>query len=48
VADKFVGMWVNDRTVDMGEEGKKAVKLFLQEGEKMNLIPPVGEVVFIE
>jgi 1,4-dihydroxy-6-naphthoate synthase len=48
VADKFVGMWVNDRTVDMGEEGQKAVKLFLQEGEKMKLIPPVGEVVFID
>ncbi len=48
VADRFVGMWVNDRTVNMGEEGKKAVRAFLQEGEKMKLIPPVGEVVFVE
>jgi 1,4-dihydroxy-6-naphthoate synthase len=48
VADRFVGMWVNERTVNMGEEGKKAVRAFLQEGEKMKLIPTVGEVVFID
>jgi 1,4-dihydroxy-6-naphthoate synthase len=47
VADRFVGMWVNDRTVDMGEEGKKAIRLFLKEGEARKLIPPVGEIEFV-
>jgi len=47
VADRFVGMWVNDRTVDMGEEGKKAIRLFLSEGESRKLIPPVGEIEFV-
>jgi len=47
VADRFVGMWVNDRTVDMGEEGKKAIRLFLAEGESRKLIPPVGEIEFV-
>jgi 1,4-dihydroxy-6-naphthoate synthase len=47
VADKFVGMWVNDRTVDMGEEGKKAIREFLKQGEKKNLIPTVGEIEFV-
>ena len=48
VADRFVGMWVNERTVNMGEEGKKAIKEFLKQGEEAKLIPPVGEVVFID
>jgi len=48
IADKFVGMWVNDRTVDMGEEGKKAIRLFLKRGEDAKLVPPVGEVVFVD
>ncbi len=47
VADKFVGMWVNDRTVDMGEEGRKAIRAFLEEGESKKLIPPVGEIEFV-
>ena len=26
VADRFVGMWVNDMTVEMGERGRRAVQ----------------------
>jgi 1,4-dihydroxy-6-naphthoate synthase len=48
VADKFVGMWVNDRTVDMGEEGKKAIREFLRRGEDQKLIPAVGEIEFVK
>jgi 1,4-dihydroxy-6-naphthoate synthase len=47
VADRFVGMWVNDRTVDMGDEGKKSVREFLKQGESLGLIPPVGEIEFV-
>jgi 1,4-dihydroxy-6-naphthoate synthase len=47
VADKFVGMWVNERTVDMGEEGKKAIREFLKRGEDLKLIPPVGGIEFV-
>lgn len=47
VADKFVGMWVNDRTVDMGEEGQKAIREFLKQGEQKKLIPTVGEIEFV-
>jgi 1,4-dihydroxy-6-naphthoate synthase len=47
VADRFVGMWVNDRTVDMGEEGRKAIRTFLGEGESKKLIPAVGEIEFV-
>lgn len=48
VADKFVGLWVNERTVDMGEEGKKAIRLFLERGEKKGLIPPQNEIQFVD
>jgi 1,4-dihydroxy-6-naphthoate synthase len=48
VADRFVGMWVNERTVDMGEEGKKAIRLFLQRGVGAGLVPPVGPIEFVE
>jgi 1,4-dihydroxy-6-naphthoate synthase len=47
VADRFVAMWVNDRTVEMGEEGQNAIRAFLGEGEKAKLIPPVGEIEFV-
>jgi 1,4-dihydroxy-6-naphthoate synthase len=48
VADRFVGLWVNERTVDMGDEGKKAIRLFLQRGEERGLIPPVGPITFMD
>jgi len=47
IADKFVGMWVNERTIEMGEEGKNAIRQFLREGEKQHLIPPIGEIEFV-
>ena len=48
VADRFVGMYVNEWTVDMGEAGKEAIRLFLAKGAEAGITPPVGEVEFIE
>ncbi|AMV39929.1 menaquinone biosynthesis family protein [Planctomyces sp. SH-PL62] len=39
LADRFVGMYVNQRTVDYGPEGRQAVKLFLDRGAEMGLVP---------
>jgi len=39
LADEFVGMYVNQRTVDYGPEGRKAVQLFLDRGAEMGLVP---------
>lgn len=45
-SDKFVGMYVNHRTLDMGEEGVKAIRLLLSEGARIGMVPPVDvEVV---
>ena len=47
LADKFVGMYVNDWTVDYGEKGRKAVQLLLTEGHKAGVIPHPVLVEFV-
>ncbi len=42
IADRFVGMYVNDWTVDMGAKGKRAVKELLKRGAKAGIVPPVA------
>lgn len=46
-SDEFVGMYVNDRTLDMGDEGIEAIKLLLKRGAEIGLVPPV-EVCVVE
>ncbi|MEQ1935490.1 MAG: MqnA/MqnD/SBP family protein [Fimbriimonadaceae bacterium] len=44
-SDEFVGMYVNERTLDMGEEGVKAIRLLLAEGARIGLVPGVEIIV---
>jgi 1,4-dihydroxy-6-naphthoate synthase len=37
--DKFVGMYVNDWTLDFGEKGREAVRLLLKRGHEAGIIP---------
>jgi len=46
-ADKFVGMYVNDWTLDFGEKGREAVSLFLKKGFEAGIIPEPVDVEFI-
>jgi 1,4-dihydroxy-6-naphthoate synthase len=46
-ADRFVGMYVNDLTVDYGERGKKAMKEFLDRAFEERLIPKVPQLDFL-
>jgi|SRR5579872_5206430 len=46
-ADTFVGMYVNDRTVDLGADGRRSIQLFLQRAQERKLIPAVGEIDFV-
>jgi len=39
VADRFVGMWVNDMTLDCGERGRAAVQTLLDRGHAAGIIP---------
>lgn len=46
-ADKFVGMYVNDWTLDFGEVGRKAVATLMDRGYEAGIIPNRIEVDFI-
>ena len=47
-ADTFVGMYVNDWTLDYGERGRKAVRLFLERGVQAGLITRPVTVEFVD
>ena len=46
-ANKFVGMYVNHRTLDYGEDGRKAIRLLLEMGYDAGVIPHKAKVDFI-
>ena len=47
LADEFVGMYVNDWTLDYGPRGREAVNRLLDEGAAIGMIPKVTPVTFI-
>jgi 1,4-dihydroxy-6-naphthoate synthase len=47
LADRFIGMYVNELTVDYGERGRMALRVLFDEAEKMKLLPPV-KLEFVE
>lgn len=48
LADRFVGMYVNDWTLDYGPRGREAVRRLLDEGYKAGIIPAPTTVDFVE
>jgi 1,4-dihydroxy-6-naphthoate synthase len=46
-ADTFVGMYVNDWTLDYGERGRAAVRRLLHEGHRAGIIPHPVRVQFV-
>jgi 1,4-dihydroxy-6-naphthoate synthase len=47
LADRFVGMYVNERTLDYGPDGREAVKRLLDMGHKAGIIPQEARVEFV-
>ncbi|MEM9251260.1 MAG: MqnA/MqnD/SBP family protein [Planctomycetota bacterium] len=47
LADRFVGMYVNDRTLDYGDEGRAAVERMLREAADAGIVPGDGKAEFI-
>lgn len=47
LADRFVGMYVNERTLDYGEDGKEAVARLLDMGHRAGIIPQQPKVEFV-
>ena len=48
LADRFVGMYVNDLTLDYGERGRAAVRRLLALGHERGIIPQQVEPEFVE
>ncbi len=48
LADRFIGMYVNDYTLDYGEAGRRSIRLFLKEAADAKLIPAPVELEFVE
>ena len=48
IADRFVGMWVNEMTVDCGARGRRAIQELLDRGHAAGIIPARVAVDFVE
>jgi 1,4-dihydroxy-6-naphthoate synthase len=46
-ADKFIGMYVNERTLDYGADGREAVRRLLDMGHKAGIIGPEAKVDWV-
>lgn len=46
LADRFVGMYVNERTLDYGDDGREAIRLLLDMGHRAGIIPIKPRVEF--
>lgn len=47
LADRFVGMYVNEWTLDYGPKGRAAIELLLRRAHEIDLVPAVAEIAFI-
>jgi 1,4-dihydroxy-6-naphthoate synthase len=45
--DRFVGMYVNDLTLDYGERGRRSIQRFLDEGTAAGIVPATAPVTFV-
>ena len=48
MADKFVGMYVNERTLDYGKDGREAISMLLEMGHSAGVIPQKPAVEFAD
>lgn len=46
LTDQFVGMYVNDYTIDYGDKGREAVRLLLQRAHQAGIIPAPVQLEF--
>ena len=47
LANRFVGMYVNERTLDYGADGREAIRRMLEMGHERGIIPIKAEVDFV-
>jgi 1,4-dihydroxy-6-naphthoate synthase len=47
LADEFIGMYVNDYTLDYGEKGRAAIREFLGRAADQGLVPRLDKLEFV-
>lgn len=47
LADRFVGMYVNDWTLDYGDRGRESITRFLGRGQTMGIVPKAPALEFV-
>jgi 1,4-dihydroxy-6-naphthoate synthase len=47
LADRFVGMYVNDWTLDYGPKGREAINTLLKHGAEAGLVPAIKEIEYV-
>ncbi len=47
LANRFVGMYVNERTLNYGDDGRQAIELLLEKGHERGIIPFPARVEFV-
>jgi 1,4-dihydroxy-6-naphthoate synthase len=47
LADRFIGMYVNDWTLDYGERGRESIRRFLGQAQAMQIIPRAPDLEFV-
>ncbi len=48
LANRFVSMYVNERTLDYGPDGREAIRKLLDLGHERGIIPIAPQVEFID
>jgi 1,4-dihydroxy-6-naphthoate synthase len=48
LADRFIGMYVNDVTLDYGDRGRAAIREFLARGHAIGMLPEPVELEFVK
>src|SRR4051794_17002652 len=47
LADRFVGMYVNEWTLDYGPRGREAITTLLKRGADAGLVPSIGQIEYV-
>ena len=47
LANRYIGMYVNERTIDYGDDGREAIRRLLEMGFERGIIPHKPEVEFV-
>ncbi len=48
MASRFVSMYVNERTLDYGPDGREAIRKLLEMGHERGIIPIAPKVEFVD